>query len=50
MSGSRNRIGATSRPPVQQARVGRRRPAASSQIGGIIEGQEICLDAAENRG
>jgi hypothetical protein len=31
-------IGATSRPQVQQASVGRRRPAASSQVGGVIQG------------
>ena len=32
---ARNRIGATSRPQVQQAWVGRGRPAASSQMGGV---------------
>jgi hypothetical protein len=32
---ARTRIGTTSRPQVQQARVGRRRPAASSQMGGV---------------
>jgi hypothetical protein len=32
----RSRIVATSRPQVQQAWVGRRRPAASSQMGGVI--------------
>jgi hypothetical protein len=32
---ARNRIGATSRPQVQQARVGRGRPEASSQVGGV---------------
>jgi hypothetical protein len=33
---ARMRMTVTSRPLVQQARVGRRRPAASSQIGGVI--------------
>jgi hypothetical protein len=33
---ARNRIGATSRPQVQQASVGRRRPWASSQVGGVM--------------
>ena len=35
-SAARNRIGATSRPQVQQASVGRRRPTASSQMGGVM--------------
>jgi hypothetical protein len=31
----RNRVTGTSWPHIQQARVGRRRPAASSQMGGV---------------
>jgi hypothetical protein len=36
-SPARNRMDATSRPHVQQASVGRRRPEASSQVGGVTE-------------
>src|SRR5262245_57775202 len=35
-SAARKRIGATSRPHVQHASVGRRRPWASSQVGGVM--------------
>jgi hypothetical protein len=37
---ARHRIGATSRPQVQQARVGRRRPWTSSQVGGVMAPRE----------
>ena len=36
-SAARNRIEATSRPQVQQASVGWRRPRVSSQVGGVTE-------------
>jgi hypothetical protein len=36
---ARNRIGATSRPHVQQASVGRVRPAASSHVGGVTDAE-----------
>ena len=36
-SPARNRIGATSRPQVQQARIGRGRPVTSSQTDGVTE-------------
>jgi hypothetical protein len=48
-SPTRNRIGATSRSQVQQARVGRGRPVASSQMGGTLSRIPVLLEGRYQR-